>query len=220
MMEAPIAAFVLDGHPRPGTLWEWSWLPAALPFWRPGLRYNLRNTRRFASRAMAFSGIYAFFAMYFNTCMQYVAQARSEVFRELPVKYNMTAADADLLTTLPDLGFDVLPFVEPAWLADLFVLVLVAATHARFVPTPMGATIFRRWLLCLGTLFGLRGFAIVLTMLPNPLKGCKTEALNYNPFYAGLLILSGQIVTCADVLYRLVCRSGSGGAAPGFRKRR
>ena len=38
------------------------------------------------------------------------AERRSLAFRALPVKYNFSEADTDTFTTLPDLGFDVLPF--------------------------------------------------------------------------------------------------------------
>jgi len=64
-----------------------------------------------------------------------------------------------------------------------------------------GATIFRRWLFMLGSLFFLRGISIIVTMLPNPLPNCETEAAKYNPFVGGIKILMGEITTCADVLY-------------------
>lgn len=129
------------------------------------------------------------------------AERRSLAFRALPVKYNFSEADTDTFTTLPDLGFDVLPFVSESWLSDLAVVLLVVLTQIRFSLTPMGATIVRRWVFLLGSLFVLRGVSIVITMLPNPLKNCRSTALDYHPAVASLMIISGQVVTCGDVLF-------------------
>jgi hypothetical protein len=38
-------------------------------------------------------------------------------------------------------------------------------------------------------------------MLPNPLQSCTTDAMNYGAFEAAFRILSGELVTCADVLF-------------------
>ena len=60
--------------------------------------------------------------------------------------------------------------------------------------------IFRRHILNLGTLFLLRAFAIISTMLPNPLESCKPTATG-SPWVEAFNILNGSIVTCADVMY-------------------
>ena len=83
------------------------------------------------------------------------AERRSLAFRALPLKYNFSEADTDTFTTLPDLGFDVLPFVSESWLSDLAVVLLVVLTQIRFSLTPMGATIIRCWVFLLGSLFVL-----------------------------------------------------------------
>ncbi len=200
-------SFVLDEEPAAATRRVWACdrprACAACTCWRDclGLRWNLRNTRRFVSWQFCATMLYAFACVYFNTLMQVRAEKRSRTFRALPIKYNFTIADEHTFTTLPDIGFDILPMVHDAWLADVMVGLLVALTQCRFSLTPMGATILRRWAFLLGSLFFLRGISIIVTMLPNPLKACKSDALDHEPAFAAVLILTGQIVTCGDVLF-------------------
>ena len=141
------------------------------------------------------------YVLVLNCVIQIYADQRSERFRTIPKKYNMTEEDEEKINTLPDLGFDWLPFLSNAAIADYVVIVLVIVTMVRFAPTPMGATIVRRWLFMLGSLFFLRGICIIITMLPNPLAECKIVTQNENPFVGGFKVLLGEIVTCSDVLY-------------------
>ena len=200
-------SFVLDEEPAPASRRVWACTChrscAACICWRNclGLRWNLRNTRRFVSWQFLVTVLYAFTCVYFNTLMQVRAEERSRQFRALPLKYNFTTKDENTFTTLPDIGFDILPMIHDHWWSDVMVGLLVALTQVRFSLTPMGATILRRWAFLLGSLFFLRGISIIVTMLPNPLKACKSDALDYEPFLAAVLILTGQIVTCGDVLF-------------------
>ena len=175
-------------------------------------RWSMRNVPKpftswyYGRWQVAATGLFTFVCMYFNCWMQVYAEKRAAVFHTIPRKYNMTQADRDALNTLPDLGFDFLPHLSQSWLADAWVLVFLAVTHLRFLGTPMGVTIFRRWLFCLGALFFLRGISIVVTMLPNPLHTCDpTKTLDsieeYGYFLSAGRILLGQLVTCSDVLY-------------------
>ena len=167
-----------------------------------GLRCNIRNTKRFFSWQMLATILFSFTCVIFNCYMQVKVQAQSESFNDLPIKYNFTQEDRDRFTTLPDIGFEYLPHIVNAHLADYLVMSLVAFTHLRFMFTPMGASIERRWCFHVGLLFAMRGIAISATLLPNPLKECHTTALDYrSAFYAAILIMAAQIVTCADVLF-------------------
>ena len=178
--------------------------------WGFGLRYNIRNAKRFISWQLVIGNIYMFLGIYFNTIMQWYVQKRSLVFSTLPLKYNFTKEDLELFTTLPDIGFDLFDYlgIQNAWafslgtnLPNYMVMVGFLVTLLRFMCTPMGATIQRRWGFNLGTLFIFRGVSIVATMLPNPLQSCTTKALEYPAVEAAALILTGKIATCADVLF-------------------
>ena len=82
--------------------------------------------------------------------------------------------------TLPDIGFDILP-VWPSYLADLACYSYMLSTLVRFFfgHTSTGLRlrrhIFRRHILLLGSLFWVRAFSIISTMLPNPASYCTTD---------------------------------------------
>ena len=107
-------------------------------------RWNPKHLKNMASVRILITGIGCFIGMYFNTVIQVFAQTRSDVFQKIPTKYNMSKADRAIINTLPDLGFDILPFLPEAWIADYMVLFLMFVTLIRFTPTKMGPTIFRR----------------------------------------------------------------------------
>ena len=118
--------------------------------------------------------------------------------------------DLELFTTLPDIGFDFFDWIGiqdsyafslGTHLPDYMVFGLNYFTIARFILTPLGATIQRRWSFNLGTLFFFRGISIVATMLPNPMQHCTTKALDYDVWEGAWRILAGELVTCADVLF-------------------
>ena len=192
-------------------IWRCNWIPDfGWGRWGFGLRYNIRNGKRFISWQMVVVFLYCFCGVYFNTVMQWYVQRRSQVFATLPKKYNFTTADLELFTTLPDIGFDFFDWIglQDTYafklgtnLPDYMILSINFCTVSRFILTPMGATIQRRWGFNLGTLFFFRGISIVATMLPNPLQSCTTDAMNYGAFEAAFRILSGELVTCADVLF-------------------
>lgn len=60
--------------------------------------------------------------------------------------------------------------------------------------------IFRRFMFIYGTVWLLRAFSIVLTVLPNPLEQCKA-ILHPNPFVAAWLLVFDINHTCADVFF-------------------
>lgn len=147
--------------------------------------------------------------MYLNCVSQVYVQHRA---------WEYFAGDLQNATVLPDIGFDMLPYITDNaigsmnW-ADFITYAIMAATFVRFI---FGVTreghrlrrhIIRRHLFALGTLFILRGFAILSTLLPNPLDGCEEtlglseETLGKNAWVEGWRILAGQVVTCADVMY-------------------
>ena len=57
----------------------------------------------------------------------------------------------------------------------------------------------------MGCLFFLRGFTIVVTLLPNPMYACRVENISEEDlvqwWWTGFKVAFGQAVTCADVLY-------------------
>lgn len=60
--------------------------------------------------------------------------------------------------------------------------------------------ILRRFLFIYGSVFCLRSFSIVLTVLPNPLEQCQT-VLHPNPFVAAWLLILHINHTCSDVFF-------------------
>jgi len=101
-----------------------------------GLKWNVRNLQGFFTRQMLATAIYGLLCLYWNCVIQIVVQTKSEVFTTIPKKYNMTASDAEKINTLPDLGFDWLPYLSNHKIADYFVVALLFTTHTRFLPTP------------------------------------------------------------------------------------
>jgi len=164
-------------------------------------RWHVKHLKRFASWGMLLAWFGWFIGMYFNTLAQVYVQKRSEHFKVIPDQFLMNATARRRVNTLPDLGFDLLWHVPASWVADSLVFGSMLATVVRFVPTPMGATILRRWLFILGTLFFLRGIAISVTMLPNPYHECNSTADEARPWLAGLMLILRKQETCADVLY-------------------
>jgi len=130
--------------------------------------------------------------MYVNCVCQVYAQYRSD-------KIDLSAI------TLPDIGFDILPYIDPLF-ADFCCYSMMLLTLVRFFFGVIKSGhrirrhIFRRHIFCLGALFFLRAFSIICTMLPNPLKTCETDVTR-SPFIEAFRVLAGRTVTCADVMY-------------------
>lgn len=112
--------------------------------------------------------------------------------------------------TLSDRGFDLIPYWKAPHAADYAVMSFVALTFIRFGlftgPYAMRWTIVRRWFICMGLLFLLRGMSIICTVLPNPDADCKSDVTpevhkHKNIFVLAFGIAFGIRVTCADVLY-------------------
>ena len=114
--------------------------------------------------------------------------------------------------TLFDIGFATLPLIRDSTLADsstVFALVLGVVPNLVFHGDR--ALIVKRLLLCQGSFYLVRAFAIVSTILPNPEKTCKPSSISGTeaeiiPFEA-LKVIAGQRITCGDVLF-----SGHAGA--------
>ncbi|GMH61696.1 hypothetical protein TrVE_jg13095 [Triparma verrucosa] len=152
--------------------------------------FTLQNLKDVVTSPLFVTFLWLFFGMYVNCVVQVYAQYRSSQINA---------------STLPDVGFDLLPTFSPL-LADLACYGAMLLTLLRFF---FGLTssnsrirrhIFRRHILCLGCLFLLRSASIISTMLPNPADYCITD-VQYSPFYEAFRILLGQTVTCADVMY-------------------
>eukprot|EP01006_Ploeotia_vitrea_P058702 TRINITY_DN69_c0_g1_i1.p1 TRINITY_DN69_c0_g1~~TRINITY_DN69_c0_g1_i1.p1 ORF type:complete len:261 (-),score=8.47 TRINITY_DN69_c0_g1_i1:116-898(-) len=130
---------------------------------------------------------------YFDSLMQVVAQSR--------------AAEQTITTPLPDLLFDILPFIPPIggphgieW-ANIAVGCILTIGIARFVlSTQLKIVVFRRWLTLLGVLFFGRGVCIVVTMLPNPDRRCVPEKPKA-ALWEALLVMLQMYPTCMDVFY-------------------
>ena len=146
--------------------------------------------------------IFSILCTYFNSVVQVLIQKRAEVFNAMPVKYNMTLGDKTRVLTLPDVGFDIFPNLEKyGWVPDLIVGLSLVATMTRFIPTPLGPTIFRRWLFFMGVMFFLRAISISITMLPNPYPLCNVTADVNHPASSAFMVMIGQQGTCADVMF-------------------
>jgi len=150
-------------------------------------------------------------AVYFITCMYLNCVSQVYVQRRA---WDYFDGDLDYSKLLPDVGFDAIPeitgtalFTDMNW-ADFVTYSIMAVTAVRFFFGVAPSTnarlrqhILRRHLFALGTLFILRSFAILSTLLPNPLDSCEDPKLGDYPWIEGLKVLAGQVVTCADVMY-------------------
>lgn len=145
--------------------------------------------------------VYFVLGMYFNCVMQVVAENRSTRFQDIPRKYNMTIEDTNAMNTLPDIGYDILPFVANKNLPDIWVFSIVGLGIVRFALTRLRLTILRRWTFLLGTIFFVRGASIILTMLPNPLHSCVSSVGKSSVFVDGFFVMVFTRVTCSDVLF-------------------
>jgi hypothetical protein len=142
--------------------------------------------------------------MYFNCVVQVAVQRRADAWlrRTIAASGGSLSAATDPLSPLPDLGFEWLPHLREAWLADAWVGATLVLTIVRFVITARRMIIFRRFLLILGWMFLLRGVCISVTMLPNPLAGCVASTADSGSAFAqGFLIMVLARKTCADVLF-------------------
>eukprot|EP00397_Hematodinium_sp_SG-2012_P055289 GEMP01067364.1.p1 GENE.GEMP01067364.1~~GEMP01067364.1.p1 ORF type:complete len:270 (+),score=57.20 GEMP01067364.1:302-1111(+) len=87
-----------------------------------------------------------------------------------------TGSDAGALV---DMGFKLFGYWNAPHAADIALVSFIALTVLRFVifpgPYAMRWTIIRRWFICMGMLFLLRGMSIIATILPNPDKECKSS---------------------------------------------
>lgn len=119
---------------------------------------------------------------------------------------NTTAVSEPLI----DMGFNLLGYWKSPHAADRVLIAFVGITALRFVifpgPYAMRWTIIRRWFICMGLLFLLRGMSIICTILPNPDLDCEASIGeagedNWNMFVLAWGIVLGKYVTCADVLY-------------------
>jgi len=109
---------------------------------------------------------------------------------------------------LNDRGFDLIPHWHAPHAADSALSGFITVTALRFMvftgPYAMRWTIARRWLVCVGLLFLLRGMCIICTVLPNPDLDCKSDVTakdHESIFLLALGIALGFRTTCADVLY-------------------
>eukprot|EP00397_Hematodinium_sp_SG-2012_P043743 GEMP01048695.1.p1 GENE.GEMP01048695.1~~GEMP01048695.1.p1 ORF type:complete len:426 (+),score=94.61 GEMP01048695.1:404-1681(+) len=149
---------------------------------------------------VATAGLMGICALYSNCVAQVYLQQNIEG----------TGSDKAPLT---DVGFKLLGYWHSPHAADIALGGFMALTALRFIilpgPYAMRWTILRRWLLCMGLLFLLRGMSIIATVLPNPAKECKSsvhakgagDENDWNIFVLALCVTLGQCVTCADVLY-------------------
>ncbi len=165
--------------------------PPLTPFLPVGEYFSYRNAKAAVTSPLTVTLVFLFVSMYLNCVTQVYAQ------------YRAVLIDA---RTLPDIGFDILPNIDPI-LADICCYGMMLLTLVRFffgyLPEEkkrIRRDIFRRHIFCLGTLFLFRAVSIISTMLPNPLETCVTD-VEHSPWYEALRILNGSTVTCADVMY-------------------
>lgn len=109
---------------------------------------------------------------------------------------------------LSDIGFELLPYWDNIRASDYGVIVMVMMTSARFFvftgPYSLRWTILRRTILCLGTLYSIRGVSIICTVLPNPAKECVSSVFagdRMSILMDAWYIALRWKLTCADVLY-------------------
>jgi len=76
----------------------------------------------------------------------------------------------------------------------------------RFIilPGPLSLrwVVLRRWIMCWGTIMGIRGMTIIVTPLPNPDSTCE-PIIQYpdNLFMEAFMIAITKDLTCEDVMF-------------------
>jgi len=119
--------------------------------------------------------------------------------------YPIAHVDCKVPPPLFDIGFYFLGEWKSAHAVNWTLCIFFGLTVVRFVvitgPFSMRWTVARRWLLCTGILFLLRGFSIICTILPNPDPYCVSNVERGNIFLLALEVVVGIKVTCRDVLY-------------------
>ncbi len=143
-------------------------------------------------RPLFASMLFSLTGLYINSVVQVYTEKRALPFRNPDIPEG--------LKVLPDLGFDLLPVLREAWLADVWVGAVLLLVVVRFLVRAERRRLFRRWLTCLGCVFLLRAVSIIVTVLPNPLSSCVTTATG-NPFKEGILIVFQVHRTCSDVFF-------------------
>lgn len=160
-------------------------------------------------RALAATFLFSAICVYYNCCMQVVAQhmADRELAGNITLPYKSREAPYKQLTSvkkLPDLFFTWIPKLSDT-IADSWLKIYCGVTAIRFALTPMRLTILRRLVFCVGVIFFFRGSTIVITLLPNPFYECERkgwdEGLLDHPLSGGLYVMLGQASTCADVFF-------------------
>ncbi|GMI53869.1 hypothetical protein ScalyP_jg1356 [Parmales sp. scaly parma] len=193
-MAAPIPTENSIPESTPSVAANYSIPKSPLMIFMPTEKANCKNWRWWLSglRTPLFVTIcYLFVGMYLNCVIQVYAQYRA----------NKQPAQQ----TLPDLGFDILPNIDPVW-ADVMCYSAMAITFVRFTfgidesGHRIRRHIFRRHIFNLGTLFIFRSISIIVTLLPNPLESCETD-VEGSPWIEAFRIVAGRTVTCADVMY-------------------
>ena len=113
--------------------------------------------------------------------------------------------------TLSDLGFDLIPFVGVTWLsqsgtdfnsvADVWIVTSFISTVLLFLFVfPRAQLLFRRFLICYGTVFALRALTVMATVYPRlPFK--SDNFVTSNPLWGAFLILAGARTTARDMMF-------------------
>lgn len=113
--------------------------------------------------------------------------------------------------TLSDLGFDIIPFIGVTWLsesgsdlnsvADIWIVTSIVITVLLFLFVfPYPQLLFRRFLICYGSVFALRALTVMATVYPRlPFK--SENFVSSNPLWGAFLILAGARTTARDMMF-------------------
>ncbi|GAB1223240.1 hypothetical protein ENUP19_0139G0027 [Entamoeba nuttalli] len=100
--------------------------------------------------------------------------------------------------TLPDIGTDLLPFIDIPYLPSYVLVGVLTVTFLRFFFTPYRTIILKRFCFLQGTIFILRSLSIFGTYLPSPVP-CTTY--NKQPLFIYAMKIFSGTRSCHDLMF-------------------
>lgn len=108
-------------------------------------------------------------------------------------------------TVIADVVHDNFDYEHSTWICDALIYPCLFLTIVRLLLTRCGKERRKRiskFISVLATLYLIRCFTIIATVMPNPDKNCvMDERLFPNWFYGAFLIVTGQSKTCSDEIF-------------------
>lgn len=128
-----------------------------------------------------------------------------QIYAETRQKMRPDGENYQSTNVISDLVHDHFNYTKQTWLCDALVYPCLVLTIIRILLTKCPKQRTKRlskFITVLATLYLIRCFTIIATIMPNPDQTCMPDhRLFANWFYGGFLILTGQSKTCSDEVF-------------------